>query len=379
MSSLKLSKKCKSDSTVISNLFIDEYMKDANDAQLKIYLYLTRVINANLAVSVPEIADKFNHTERDVMRSLKYWEKQGLMSLDYDENKNLIGVELLEGVRPAESGVAEPAVPAPAVPAVQKVAENVTPAVPKESAPAPRKETVSPVPAKPVYKNADFLAFREDPETAELLFIIETYLNRQLTRDDISGILYIHNTLQFCNDLTDYLVQFCVSRQATDMRFIENTAVLWMQHGIRTVKEAKKFVKTSDANYTAIMKTLGREAYPTDKEREFMNRWLEEYGFSQEMVLMACERAAVAVATHRFSYTDGILANWRKAGVTTPEELASMEATYASGRRKTSERGNVTPFRPRESSKTAFASFPQNEYNFDELEKEILSNNPLQM
>ncbi len=25
------------DSTVISNLFIDEYMKDANDAQLKVY------------------------------------------------------------------------------------------------------------------------------------------------------------------------------------------------------------------------------------------------------------------------------------------------------------------------------------------------------
>ena len=27
-------------STLISNLFIDKYMKDANDAQLKVYLYL---------------------------------------------------------------------------------------------------------------------------------------------------------------------------------------------------------------------------------------------------------------------------------------------------------------------------------------------------
>lgn len=32
------------DSTVVSNLFIDEYMKDANDAQLKVYLYLLRKI-----------------------------------------------------------------------------------------------------------------------------------------------------------------------------------------------------------------------------------------------------------------------------------------------------------------------------------------------
>ena len=55
--------------------FIDEYMKDANDAQLKVYLYLLRMMSANLATSVSEIADKFNHTEKDVIRALKYWEK----------------------------------------------------------------------------------------------------------------------------------------------------------------------------------------------------------------------------------------------------------------------------------------------------------------
>ena len=34
------------DSTLVSNLFIDEYMKDANDAQLKIYLYLLRCMSS---------------------------------------------------------------------------------------------------------------------------------------------------------------------------------------------------------------------------------------------------------------------------------------------------------------------------------------------
>ena len=72
------------DSTVVSNRFIDEYMKDANDAQLKIYLYLIRMLNANQATSVSDIADKFNHTEKDVIRALKYWEKNKLLKLDYD-------------------------------------------------------------------------------------------------------------------------------------------------------------------------------------------------------------------------------------------------------------------------------------------------------
>ena len=63
------------DATVVSNLFIDEYMKDANDAQIKVYLYLLRMMNAREATSVSDIADKFNHTEKDILRALKYWEK----------------------------------------------------------------------------------------------------------------------------------------------------------------------------------------------------------------------------------------------------------------------------------------------------------------
>ena len=72
------------EATVLSNKFIDEYMKDANDAQIKVYLYLLRMMGANRSTSVSEIADKFNHTEKDVMRALKYWEKMQLLSLMID-------------------------------------------------------------------------------------------------------------------------------------------------------------------------------------------------------------------------------------------------------------------------------------------------------
>ena len=63
MARLTIYKDNYADSTVVSNRFIDEYMGDANDAQLKVYLYLVRMMNANLATSVSDIADKFNHTE----------------------------------------------------------------------------------------------------------------------------------------------------------------------------------------------------------------------------------------------------------------------------------------------------------------------------
>ena len=96
MARLTIYKDDYADSTAVSNRFIDEYMKDANDAQLKVYLYLVRMLNANLATSVSDIADKFNHTEKDVIRALKYWEKQKLLDLDYDEDKNLTGIHMRE-------------------------------------------------------------------------------------------------------------------------------------------------------------------------------------------------------------------------------------------------------------------------------------------
>ena len=45
MSRLTLYKDNLTESTIVSNQFIDEYMKDANDAQIKVYLYLLRLSN----------------------------------------------------------------------------------------------------------------------------------------------------------------------------------------------------------------------------------------------------------------------------------------------------------------------------------------------
>lgn len=52
------------------------------------------MLNANLPTSVSDMADKFNHTEKDIMRALLYWESKNLLALDFDSNKNLVGISL---------------------------------------------------------------------------------------------------------------------------------------------------------------------------------------------------------------------------------------------------------------------------------------------
>ena len=194
-------------STVISNRFIDEYMESANDAQLKIYLYLIRMMSARLSTSISDIADKFNYTEKDVMRALKYWEKKQLLTLEYDEQKNVTGIHLMDF---APFPIAPATAPVPTVSAA--AAAPLASVVPISS-----KENLY---VKPNYTLDELKAFKSDETTSRLLFITEQYLKKTLSPNEVRTILFISDKLAFSEDLIDYLIQYCVDRDKKDLRYI---------------------------------------------------------------------------------------------------------------------------------------------------------------
>lgn len=181
MSCLKIYQDSCADVTIVSNRFIDEFMPQANDAQLKIYLFLLRMLSAGRSLDIPEIADVFNHTEKDVMRALKYWEKCGVLLLEYDAAKNLTGIRLLDltGSRPVSGNASEKAVPQKTV-SESRTAEKS----PSES----RRSSDQEAYARPSYSLDDLKAFQEKDSTAQLLFIAEQYLGRTLSPSDIKSI-----------------------------------------------------------------------------------------------------------------------------------------------------------------------------------------------
>ena len=79
----------------ISNFFIDYYMTDANGEFVKVYLYLARLLSSNSKITVAEIADHFNLTEKDICRAIKYWISRDVLKLNYDGRGHLSGIVLL--------------------------------------------------------------------------------------------------------------------------------------------------------------------------------------------------------------------------------------------------------------------------------------------
>ena len=338
------------DSTVISNRFIDEYMQAANDAQLKIYLYLIRMMSARLDTSIGDIADKFNYTEKDVVRALKYWEKNHLLTLDYDDRKNIVGIHLLDSV----AGY-------PPVPIHTPVVETAV----SMRDPAPEIE-IAAVPQftyeKPHYTADQLRSFKADENSARLLFVAELYLKKPLSVNDVRTIYFIIDKLGFSEDLTDYLLQYCVDRGKRDLRYIEKVAISWAEQGITTPKQAAALAGKYDKTVYEIMRALGKNNTPTETEVAYIDRWRKFYGFDTDVIFTACERTVLATDNHRFEYADRILGSWHKAGVQHKNDIQALDDSY---RRTRSSRPVTT---------NKFNQFKQNEYDFDALEKEILSN-----
>ena len=100
MAAIQLHSDCPDAMTSVSNYFIDHYMPEANGEFVKVYIYLLRCMaSSSKTVSVSAIADLFEHTEKDVVRALKYWEKVGLLKLEYADDASILGIYFLT-VRP---------------------------------------------------------------------------------------------------------------------------------------------------------------------------------------------------------------------------------------------------------------------------------------
>lgn len=332
------------DATAVSNRFIDEYMKDANDAQLKVYLYLLRMFAAGQSTSVSDIADKFNHTEKDVVRALKYWEKNHLLDLDFDGNQNLTGIRLRDlnrpvGVSPAGADFSD---------------------APETS----NRQPEEPLFRKPLYSTEQLREFKDRENTSQLLFIAESYIGRPLTPTEMKSILFFTDVLQFSDDLIDYLIQYCVDRGKKDFKYIEKVAISWAEAGITTPKQAQRHASKYDKNVYAIMNALGKSSSPTTKEIEFINRWIKIYGFSMDIIFEACERTVLATDKHRFEYAEGILSSWKQENVHHKADIRKIDELY----QKKKSAVKTSP------SSNKFNQFTQNNYDFAALEQELLSN-----
>ena len=276
MSNLNLVRDCNRGSVCVSNYFIDEMLSEANDAQIKVYLFLLRQTEYNRPTNINDIADKFNHTEREVCRSLRYWEKKNVLSLDYDINGTIVGIRLHE---PGENIVAEGAAPFlgdESANVVTSLSDTTYSASVNRMTEAPvageahmadvsasdQKRSIDTSVAmsslreskeKPAYTLDELKEFKKRPEIGQLIFVAETYLKKTLCANEMRSLKFYIDELEFSSDLIDYLLQYCTEHNKTTYSYMDKLAKDWYENDINTVKQAKAYTvnfNAAPAGYT---------------------------------------------------------------------------------------------------------------------------------
>lgn len=86
-------------------------------------------------------------------------------------------------------------------------------------------------------------------------------------------------------------VEYCVSKGSTSIHYLKKVGLAWQESGIRDVASAKQETTTFNKHYYTILKAFGiRNRTPVEKEAEMMDRWLNIYGFTIDLITEACQR-----------------------------------------------------------------------------------------
>ena len=373
--------------TVLSNIFIDQYMPGAGGEFVKVYIYLLRLLaDPSASVCLPLLADRLNCTEGDISRALKYWSNEGLLILETDPSGELTGITLTEPSPDTQMELtATVSVPQSALAATAPISQTVSAAtvsVPQSAlaAAAPISQTVSaatvstPQPDTAPSRSASALTparikeLKENEDVAQLIYICEQYLGKTLTPTDTRKILFFYDELKMSVDLIDFLIQYCVGRGHKSMRYIETVALAWSKEGITTVEMAKDSTSRYGRDYFTILKAMGiANRNPVDTEIVMMDTWLKDYGFSMDMIQEACSRTIMQTGQPSFQYAHKILTGWFKKGALTPEAVHALDVQHQKRSQDNSRGRSQTPKSP-----NRFNNFQQRNYDFKELEKQLL-------
>ena len=350
--------------TVLTNNFIDNYMPEANGEFVKVYIYLLRLLSdTSVPFSLEQMADHFFCTERDIVRALKYWEKEKLLTLTYRSNEDIADITL--NMPPAGS--------VPSESAVQTVSAAKTTARQAPDTPAQPAQA-----EKPAARSASSLSpdrvkeLKQNDEIVQLLYIAEQYLGKTLTPTEMKKILFFYDELKFSPDLIEYLIEYSVSRGHKSIRYIETVALAWAEEGITTVTMAKEASSRYAKEYFTIFKSMGISGRnPVETEITLMNNWLNNYGFTMDIIQEACSRTVLATGQPSFQYADKILSGWKDKNVRTLADIRLLDAQHQ--RQKLEKNAQKKATAPKQPAANRFNNFHQRQYDFNEYEKKLLN------
>ena len=177
---------------------------------------------------------------------------------------------------------------------------------------------------------ANVLESRQD--AAALIDECQNIAGKVFNVKEINVLVGLVDYLGLEPDYVMMLLTYCVAIGKKSLHYVEKTAFGLYDAGITTSDQLAEELRRRESAQEAEGKIrsmfgVGERAFTT-KEKKFISAWINELGYSLEIIGKAYEVTADATGKGSFPYANSVLERWNAAGLRTLEDI---EASYSTG------------------------------------------------
>ncbi len=280
--------------------FIEHIMPSSNSAYVMVYLYIMFLASTGKNTDTEFIAKRLGLIESDVVNAIKYWNEKGIFS-----------------------GTGDTII--------------VKKSVDEELSPESTK--------KPIEEVAEIID--GNSALSDLCLIAQEILGKTLGNNDLETLYWFYDQLGFSPEVITMLLEYCVSMEKRNMKYIEKVAITWHENNITTMDEAQAYI-TSSAKNDEFIASLRRLFGITDRnlsktETLYLKAWRDEFKMSADMVGLAYEYCIMATGKLSFPYINTILKRWAEQGITTIPEAEKDHEQFKQNSAQSSDINEMSP------------------------------------
>ncbi len=321
---------------VVPNVLTDRYLRSANESELKFILYLLR--HPNQIFDEEIVCTETGINASDYKTAFDYWIEKGFIKI---EGEKVIPEK--EAVPTNETKVAEKKEEPKAEETVsEKTSESGE--LQSEKIGRMRRMAVNNQPSSldPFYVSDRINA---DPKLLELVKAIESLLGGKMTAQFQALIVSCVDDYGMDEGCIMMLFNYCKTNGTASIYYLNRVVKDWANNGIHDYEGAEKRVNELENISSAWRKVCSicgiDKRNPTDKEKEFVNCWVNEWRMSEEFIREAYSRCAENKGRFIAAYLNKLLKSWHESGFNTVADLLASENKFRESRQKNAASYNV--------------------------------------
>ena len=162
-----------------------------------------------------------------------------------------------------------------------------------------------------------------DPKVRFLMQEAQCSFGRNLKSNEASTLLWLYDDQGMDISVILLLLQFAISQDKLNIRFIESTAVGWIKNGVQNVRDAEKCIADTvrmQSAWSIVETAFGIERrQPSTRELELSDKWVNEWKFSRETLKKAYDACIDSKSKLSIPYIAKILEDWHNNGTDSPK------------------------------------------------------------